>query len=355
MAIGADTTFFMQQAWMYVFSTFLLSLNDSCPYVISVSYGWAEANECSDVLHDIQVCQSHGWNSNQYVNATNLQFQKLGLFGRSMVVCTQDEGAPGETNDGCNLDLKLALYPEYPASSPYVTAVGATAIAGSGPGATTIVKPKTMLAPLSGPVALVNPCTGRFNCTKGPAGEVPASLHNAGFTSGGGFSQINPQPSYQQTTVSAYLKSGVVIPPSTKFNATNRAYPDISAIGQNNLIVQGGAWEVVGGTSASTPITAGIITLLNDYLFQNKEAPLGFVNPLLYQMAAAAPETFNQVTEGNNNCTEEACCKYGYMANPAGGWNPATGLGTPNYGNMLEYLKKHVVGRKNKKPLLSKI
>jgi len=270
-----------------------------------------------------------------------------------MVVCTQDEGAPGETNDGCNLDLKLALYPEYPASSPFVTAVGATAIAGSGSAATNIVQPKTMRTSHSSPVGLNPPCQ-RFNCTKAPATEVPASLGNAGFTSGGGFSQINPQPTYQQATVSAYLKSGVTIPPSTKFNATNRAYPDLSAIGQNNLIVQGGAWETVGGTSASTPITAGIITLLNDYLFQNKEAPLGFVNPLLYQMAAAVPETFNQVTEGNNNCTEQACCKYGYMANPAGGWNPATGLGTPNYGNMLAYIQKHLVGKSNKKVILNK-
>ena len=66
------------------------------------------------------------------------------------------------------------------------------------------------------------------------------------------------------------------------------------------------------------------------------------MNPLLYQMAAAQKDTFNQITTGANKCTEEACCKYGYLANPAGGWNPATGLGSPNYGNMLVRTLKFV-------------
>jgi len=339
----------MQEAWMYVFSTYLLSLNQTCPLVISVSYGWAEANECSDVLHDIQVCKAHGWSSNEYVQNTDLQFAKLGLFGRSFIVCSQDEGAPGETNDGCNLDLKLALYPEYPASSPYVTAVGATSIRGTEAANTGAIIPKVIrhFGPLKR--VLPNPCN-KFNCTVGDQAEVPAMLKNAGFTTGGGFSQIEPQPKYQQSTVSAYLNASIVgVPPTSKFNASNRAYPDIGAIGQNNLIVQGGSWQVVGGTSASTPIVAGIFTLLNDYLLQNGEAPLGFLNPMLYQMAANSPETFNQVTEGNNNCTEQACCKYGYPANPKGGWNPATGLGTPNYGNMLAYIKKNLLKNKKQK------
>lgn len=104
---------------------------------------------------------------------------------------------------------------------------------------------------------------------------MPCSLLNANFTSGGGFSQIEPRPSYQQAAVEAYLNSGVTLPPSTKFNSSNRAYPDLAAIGQNNLIVINGEWSVTGGTSAATPITAGIFTLLNDYLLGVGEAPLG--------------------------------------------------------------------------------
>ncbi len=47
------------------------------------------------------------------------------------------------------------------------------------------------------------------------------------------------------------------------------------------------------------------------------QAPLGFVNPLLYKMAGAAPTAFNKITWGSNRCTEQACCKFGYDV-PAG-------------------------------------
>ena len=55
-------------------------------------------------------------------------------------------------------------------------------------------------------------------------------------------------------------------------------------------------------------------------------------------MARAQPAAFNDVTEGSNICTEAGCarsCK-GYRAAP--GWDPVTGLGTPNYPTMLEYV-----------------
>ena len=54
---------------------------------------------------------------------------------------------------------------------------------------------------------------------------MPCYLQNADFTSGGGFSQVEPQPSYQAATVQAYIKSGVAIPPPSKFNSSNRGYP----------------------------------------------------------------------------------------------------------------------------------
>ncbi len=56
VAINASTTFFMQQAWMYTFTTDLISLGSAAPLVVSVSYGWNENQECSDVLHDLKVC-----------------------------------------------------------------------------------------------------------------------------------------------------------------------------------------------------------------------------------------------------------------------------------------------------------
>lgn len=59
------------------------------------------------------------------------------------------------------------------------------------------------------------------------------------------------------------------------------------------MIVDGGQWTVSGGTSAAGPIWNGIITLLNDYLLTNNKKTLGFVNPLLYKIAASTPTAFN--------------------------------------------------------------
>ncbi len=59
-------------------------------------------------------------------------------------------------------------------------------------------------------------------------------------------------------------------------------------------------------------------------------------------MAAKQTKTSPRSIAGANYCTEQACCKYGYLANPAGGWNPITGLGTPSYANMLAYLEANL-------------
>jgi len=324
-------------------------LGTSAPYVVSVSYGWAENNECSDILHDIQVCKQKGWTNNQYIQNTDAQFMKWGITGRTFVVCSQDEGAPGETNDDCSLDGSLALYPEYPATSLYVLTVGASAISGSGNniGSEVDLPHHSQLATDDSdgvrPVPNLQPICKAFNCSRGALSEVPSMLQNAIFTTGGGFSQVNPMPSFQQAAVQAYLKSGIALPPSTKFNSSNRAYPDISAIGQNVPIVMSGQYVVTGGTSAATPITAGVMTLLNNYLFNAGMAPLGFPNPLLYKMAASSgTNAFNLIQSGNNKCTEESCCKYGFLVPSNGAWNPVNGLGTPNYGNMLKYIKANL-------------
>ena len=53
------------------------------------------------------------------------------------------------------------------------------------------------------------------------------------------------------------------------------------------------------------------------------------------------PKIFNDITKGNNWCTENMCCNstFGYEAWI--GWDPVTGLGTPNVGLMIEWLNKN--------------
>lgn len=105
-----------------------------------------------------------------------------------------------------------------------------------------------------------------------------------------------------------------------------RGFPDVSAIGRNVATVFNNQTYGVGGTSASAPIFAGIVTLLNEARLAVGKGPIGFLNPTLYQN----PDAFNDITIGNNS----GCGTAGFHAVP--GWDPVTGLGTPNF----EKLKK---------------
>lgn len=104
-------------------------------------------------------------------------------------------------------------------------ASSATQIVGSGTGID--ASPRKL-----GPVCTVWKCSeDAYPALK----EAPAQTANASFTTGGGFSVVEPQPSYQATAVNAYLASGVALPPATKFNSKGRGYPDVASIGQNNV------------------------------------------------------------------------------------------------------------------------
>jgi len=103
-------------------------------------------------------------------------------------------------------------------------------------------------------------------------------------------------------------------------------------------IVPGGQVMGVDGTSCSAPVFAALVALLNDHQVSQGRPKLGFINPVLYKMWADNKKIFHDITQGNNWCTESQCCNstFGYEA--AVGWDPVTGLGTPNFGLMLEWL-----------------
>ena len=76
------------------------------------------------------------------------------------------------------------------------------------------------------------------------------------------------------------------------------------------------------GTSASAPVFAGVVSLLNDARLAAGKSPLGFLNPLLYQLAAEHSDSFFDVTVGANRCGvidfDPNCCDSAYHA--AVGW-----------------------------------
>ena len=68
------------------------------------------------------------------------------------------------------------------------------------------------------------------------------------------------------------------------FNAGGRAYPDVSAMATGYIVEQGGKATVAAGTSASTPVFAGVVARLNAARLMHGKPVLGFLNPWLYQI-----------------------------------------------------------------------
>lgn len=169
------------------------------------------------------------------------------------------------------------------------------------------------------------------------------------FPSGGGFSNTFARPSYQNRAVSSYLNN---YPPPygpDVFNRSGRAYPDVAANGWPIPTVVGGKFNLTGGTSASAPIFASLIVAVNDARLAAGKSPVGWINPAVRASDSSQARThrltsiaenqlyshafsdaFNDVTSGNN----VACDLGGFSA--AQGWDPVTGLGTPNFERLLD-------------------
>eukprot|EP00760_Papus_ankaliazontas_P006233 PhM_4_TR12956/c0_g1_i1/m.60128/K01279/TPP1, CLN2; tripeptidyl-peptidase I len=167
--------------------------------------------------------------------------------------------------------------------------------------------------------------------------EIVCTYPEVSITSGGGFSAFSAMPWYQHAAVGNYTvpskNSTGHFPPSDWFNASNRAYPDVAAVASNYGVWMG-MWMRTDGTSASTPVVAGILALVNADRVKNGKAKLGFANPLLYALRDSHPNVFRDVTEGNNACSSKCCGTVGYPA--VEGWDAVTGLGTLNVDKLVE-------------------
>lgn len=100
----------------------------------------------------------------------------------------------------------------------------------------------------------------------------------------------------------------------------------MAANGDNIAVYVGGDLGLEGGTSASSPIFASLVNRIVEERLRAGKGPLGFINPVLYQH----PEVLHDITNGSN----PGCGTNGFDA--VEGWDPVTGMGTPNYPKMLE-------------------
>eukprot|EP00041_Stephanoeca_diplocostata_P028824 m.834170 g.834170 ORF g.834170 m.834170 type:complete len:1072 (+) comp23444_c0_seq4:147-3362(+) len=308
---------------------------DVVPQVLSFSYGMPMGT-CAVVENPFgdQNSQAH------MVERGDVYFQVLGALGVTVFASSGDMGAHGSCevpilngNGGCT-----GMHPSYPAVSPYVTAVGGTELAPDP----------------ANPVPSQRSCRTFGNGTACVVEET-ISIDGAGaITSGGGFannSGWSTQPAWQQAHIAAYVNHGYYftdtrgrypIQGDGSSFALGRGYPDISAFAGRIGVVLDGTASSSGGTSASSPFLAGVIAVLNSQLQAVGKPYVGFLNPKLYHAAENHPSSFNDITSGNINCrgqTNEGffiCCATGY--NARAGWDPATGLGSLNFGNFRAYV-----------------
>jgi tripeptidyl-peptidase I len=110
------------------------------------------------------------------------------------------------------------------------------------------------------------------------------------------------------------------------YNRLGRGYPDVAALGDNIAVFNKGNLTLSGGTSASTPIFASIMNRINEERLAAGKATVGFINPVLY----LHPHMLTDIKNGTN----PGCGTEGFAA--VEGWDPVTGLGTPNFPRMLE-------------------
>jgi len=231
-----------------------------------------------------------------------------------------DFGSAGVLKTPVNVGGTLLPSPAvwWPASDPLVTGVGGTYECTD---ATTGLTVDSVSPPV--------------NCQAHPG------VREVGWIdAGGGFSHVFNKPSFQTN-----LPAG-----STAIGAM-RGVPDIglqasSRTGVLIYITNPGystnvndtGWYVIGGTSSSSPQWAGLIAVANE---MNSGHQLGYINPALYALAsnpATYASDFYDVTTGNNAAFDPPVA--GYKATT--GWDPVTGLGTPNAANLLPDLIAYV-------------
>jgi tripeptidyl-peptidase-1 len=122
------------------------------------------------------------------------------------------------------------------------------------------------------------------------------------------------------------------MPSSKLFDNTGRATPDVSALATNYRLYTRG-WGELSGTSAATPVFAGMISLINEARVAQGKSTVGFINPAMYAAGGASPIGFDVVT-GNNKA---AGCSAGFPA--TAGFDAITGLGTPLFATLKKLLE----------------
>jgi kumamolisin len=245
---------------------------DNDPGVLSVSWGGAEDT---------------GLWTEAAMTQINETLQEAAAIGVTVCVAAGDDGSSDAVADGL-------AHVDFPASSPYVLAVGGTTIPSKGG-----KKPDLVWK------------------------EGDGLRADNGGSTGGGVSAIFRLPAWQ---------ANVAIPSVNPGRSSGRCIPDIAANADWNaspyLLVVDGRAQPNGGTSAASPLVASLVTRINQLRGPGKR--VGYLTPTLYQPSRGDPA----LTIGAVGCTDIASGDNitaqagGYAAGP--GYDAASGWGTPN-------------------------
>jgi subtilase family serine protease len=240
--------------------------------------------------------------------------------GVTVLAASGDNGTANPAKAPVSKGGTLIPFPTvgWPASDPLVTGIGGTYLC-TDPTATSSA-PRTLYL---GPPA---------KCLAFPTQE------EVGWTfSGGGFSHVFSTPAYQSALPAGSTAIGTMRGvPDVGFQASAGTgalvYVSLPPDGSSGLLCGGvpcsTGWYDIGGTSLSTPQWAGLIAIAA----QLNGGGLGPINAALYKIGSGPrySSDFYDITTGNNTADPSVA---GYPATT--GWDPITGLGTPNAANLI--------------------
>jgi subtilase family serine protease len=254
------------------------------PHVISVSYG---------------VCESTVKPYTASRTLVERQLSATAALGITVAVAAGDSGSSAcargvPASQLTSADEKPQV--SWPASSPWVLAVGGTSL--------TLAADNSIAA------------SGPWNDTAYPA------PYTATAGGGGGSSSFEARPWWQPSSLPGSTGKRVV-PDVAAFADESPGYPIVCSGGVQSCPPGGQTLTFVGGTSASTPLVAGMIALWHQQAADQGLPKPGFVAPLLYRIAQRQPTAFTDVTQGTNALFGGSCCT------AAPGFDLATGWGSP--------------------------
>jgi subtilase family serine protease len=277
-------------------------------------------NHLANVISQSFASAEDAFGSAQSLENLRYAFKSAAQHGVTVLGSSGDGGTANASKAPVSKGGSLIPYPtvEWPASDPLVTGVGGTYLCTD-----------------------ANNTSARAVDSADPPAKCKAfpGVAEVGWTfSGGGFSHVFGKPAYQNTLPAGSTPIGAMrgVPDvGLQASATTGAlvYVSLPPDGQSGLICGSvpcsTGWYDIGGTSLACPQWAGLVAIAD----QINGGGLGLINPALYAIGANPVRyaaDFYDVTTGNNTADPSVP---GYPATT--GWDPITGLGTPNAAKLL--------------------